>query len=208
MLARDSAVDALAYEPWLPASPSWDASILGPPDMHDALLEALPVGADLAAIAPTWRFSHVWLAALTERELETDSPTLAMLDDVLRCRLSDAESRLAANPTISTGSDIGVVATLLLARLLDDQELLERGTTIARLRSSGLELDPTEAEPTDPFEDRAEDLRLYEMTAPRLPPSEISLPSRDQAIAGWLADPAGAAGTNAPGSAVDGCGSP
>lgn len=206
-LARDSLVAVLAYEPWLPASPSWDDGVIQADEMREALLEAGPISADLARAAPTWEFSSVWLSALTDQPVATDSATMETLSDVLRCRLTDAASRLTAGPSISTGSDVGVVTTLLLARLLDDEELWRQGAIIARLRISRLPLVPGDAEPANPLEDRAEDLRLYEMAAPDAP-SGISLPSTEQAMAAWLADPVRAAEVSAPGTALAECGLP
>jgi len=204
--AREALTEVLVFAPWLPASDAWDDATAPQRALPSLLLAAGQMSEGRVSADPNQDFSRVWLRALTNQETATENVALKALDEILRCELDDAKSTMESMPIVVSHSYFGVVDQLLLGQMLGDTELYARGLTIAQLRMSPLaDIGRRSFEVDAPWYDVGEDLRLYGTVTIDQPPSQIRLPSRNEALAAWLIDPPRAAMEVAPASLLGGC---
>jgi tetratricopeptide (TPR) repeat protein len=202
-LANRALADALAWNPWVAAAPTW------------AETYALPTDTALRQAAASWAaepdarqrsWEATWLRAMTGAEpLAGLSPTLAAIDATIRCDPPRAAELLAEAGT--TANDFtGLVARLMLSSLTNDAEAFRAALDVSVLRRSEVAvLAGTDPGPASPVSDYEGDIGLYRRIP--LPPAEVGseLPTRAEGFAAWLQNPFEAARRGAPESGLAQC---
>jgi O-antigen ligase/tetratricopeptide (TPR) repeat protein len=202
-LATRALADALIWNPWTTAAPTWIERFGSTVDTP--LREATATwGTQPADRQRGWEAT--WLRAMTDAEPFVDlGAPLAALDAVIRCDTTRA-SGLLADAGTAANDHAALTVRLMLARLGEDDDAFREAATLAFLKRDELAaLATRNPRAASPFSDHGMDVGMYKRIPLPVTELEPMLPTSAEGMAAWLQDPIGGAQRGAPESGLATC---